>query len=262
MTTVLLTGGTGTLGRELAPRLANAGYRVRIMSRRKGEGNVAGHTEWAQADLRTGEGLTDAARGAEIIIHAASSPMKQTRETDVDGTTRLLNAARDAGAQNFYYISIVGVDRVRYAYYASKLAAEEAIAASGVPYTILRATQFHPLLDTFLGTLFRRGPFLLLPGAAKFQLIDVGEVADHMVASLAKGAAGRLPDIGGPKVQTAKEIARVWLKASGRRLITVSIPARGGLSDMAKGYLTCPDHAIGEITWEQWLRARYPRRQN
>jgi len=257
MTTVLVTGGTGVLGRELAPRLARAGYTVRIMSRRAGQANAAGDTEWARADLRTGDGVANAVRDAAIIVHAASSPMMETQETDVDGTQRLLDAARQAGTENFYYISIVGIDRVRYPYYAAKLAAEQAIEAAGVPFSILRATQFHPLLDMFLGTLFRRGPFLLVPGAAKFQLIDAGEVADHMVESLANGASGRLPDIGGPKVQTATEIARAWLKASGRRLVRIPIPAMGSLKDMAQGHLTCPQNPVGTITWEEWLQSRY-----
>jgi uncharacterized protein YbjT (DUF2867 family) len=260
MTRVLLTGGTGTLGRELAPRLATAGYKVRIMSRRAGKPNLAGDTEWAQADLRTGEGLAEAVESADVVIHAASSPTKQTQETDVEGTRLLLEAARKAGASNFYYISIVGIDRVRLGYYAAKLAAERVIEQSGAPYTILRATQFHPLLDTFLGTLFRRGPFLLLPGAAKFQLIDPGEVADQMVATVGQGAVRRLPDIGGPKVQTAKEIASAWLRASGKRLIRVPVPAVGGLRDMARGYLTCPENAVGRVTWEEWLARKYGQR--
>ena len=65
MARVLLTGGTGTLGRELVPRLAAAGYTVRVMSRRSGESNVAGDVEWARADLLSGAGLPEAVAGAD-----------------------------------------------------------------------------------------------------------------------------------------------------------------------------------------------------
>jgi uncharacterized protein YbjT (DUF2867 family) len=257
METVLVTGGTGTLGRELVPRLSAAGCKPRIMSRRAGQSNQAGDAEWAQANIETGEGVDRAVDGAHAVIHAASSPFKNTTETDVNGTRLLLDAAKRAGVPHFYYISIVGIDKIPTGYYKAKVAAEQVVEQSGVPYTILRATQFHPLLDTFLGTLFRRGPLLFLPGAAKFQLIDVGEVAGHMVSTLAAGASGRLPDIGGPEVLTAKEIARDWMAARGKKLITIPVPAMGPLSGFAKGYNCVPENRFGRITWKEWLATKY-----
>lgn len=258
MARVLLTGGTGTLGRELVPRLIAAGHTVRVMSRRAGESNQLGDVEWAQADLLSGAGLNEAVAGAGIILHAASSPFKDTRAVDVEGTRNLIETGKAAGAGNFYYVSIVGIDKVKYPYYAHKLEAEKVIQASGAPYTILRATQFHPLLDAFLGTLYRRGPFLIVPGAMQFQLIDPGEVADHIVASLEKGSSGRLPDIGGPRVQRLSEIARDWLKATRRRLIKIPAPAAGPLKGFAEGYNCSPDNKTGKITWRDWLEKRYP----
>jgi uncharacterized protein YbjT (DUF2867 family) len=257
MQTVLVTGGTGVLGRELVPRLTGAGYKARIMSRRAGESNVAGDVEWAQADLASGEGLEAAVQGIDAILHAASSPFKDTKETDVDGTRRLIEAGKTGGVSHFYYISIVGIDKIASGYYKAKLATEAVVENGGVPYTILRATQFHSLLDTFLKTLFRRGPFLFLPGAAKFQLIDAGEVAEHMVQTLADGPFGRLADIGGPEVLTAKEIARDWMAARGKKLTTIPVPAVGFLSGFAKGYNCCPENRLGKITWKQWLAAKY-----
>jgi uncharacterized protein YbjT (DUF2867 family) len=257
MPTVLVTGGTGTLGRELVPRLTNAGYKVRIMSRRAGESNQAGDVEWAQANLESGDGVAEAAREADAIVHAASSPFKKTDETDVEGTRRLLEIARADGVSHFYYISIVGIERIPTGYYKAKVAAEQVVEQGGVPYTILRATQFHPLLDTFLRTLFRRGPFLFLPGAAKFQLIDAGEVAEHMVETLGNGPSGRLPDVGGPEVLTAKGIARDWKAASGENPITIPVPAMGPLSGFAKGYNCVPENKFGRITWKEWLTTKY-----
>jgi len=258
MARVLLTGGTGTLGRELVPRLAAAGYTVRVMSRRAGQSNAAGDVEWAQADLLSGAGLPEAVAGADIVLHAASSPFRETKAVDVEGTRQLIGAGKAAGVANFYYISIVGIDKIDYPYYAAKLEAEKVIQSAGVPYTILRATQFHPLLDTFLSTLFRRGPFLMLPGAMRFQLIDPGEVADHIVSTLPKGASGRLPDIGGPQVQKVGEIASDWLKATRKRLLKVPIPAVGPLKTMSTGANCCPENKVGSITWRDWLAKRYP----
>ena len=255
---VLVTGGTGVLGREVVPRLVEAKHVVRVMSRRSGESNAVGDVEWAQGDIMTGEGLGDAVRDVEIIVHCASSPFKKTAETDVEGTRKLLEAAKDAGVANFYYISIVGIDRIKFAYYKSKLSAEKVIEDGGVPYTILRATQFHPLLADNLLPMMKKGPFMFLPGAVKFQLIDPGEVADHIVATLANGPGGRLPDIGGPQVQTAKEIAGQWRAATGRSYITVPVPSVGFLSGMAKAYNCCPDQIGGKITFREWLAKRYP----
>lgn len=258
MARVLLTGGTGTLGRELVPRLGAAGYTVRVMSRRAGESNAAGDVEWAQADLLSGAGLEQAVAGVDIVLHAASSPFKDTRAIDVEGTGNLIEKAKAAGVGNLYYVSIVGIEKVKYPYYEYKLEAEKVIEASGAPYTILRATQFHPLLDTFLGTLYKRGPFLIVPGAMQFQLIDPGEVAGHIVSTLAKGPSGRLPDIGGPQVQRVSEIAKDWLKATGKRLIKIPVPAAGPLQGFAKGYNCCPENKMGNITWRDWLAKRYP----
>jgi uncharacterized protein YbjT (DUF2867 family) len=98
----------------------------------------------------------------------------------------------------------------------------------------------------------------MLPGALQFQLIDPGEVADRIVASLEKGPSGRLPDIGGPQVQRASEIARDWLKASKRRLLKIPVPAAGPLQGFAKGYNCCPENKTGKITWRDWLAKRYP----
>ena len=259
MTRTLVTGGAGGLGSELVPRLRTAGHEIRIGSSRPKPDDLDSGLDWAQGDLLTGEGLAESVAGVETIVHCASSPFKKTWEADVEGTKHLLAAAKAAGAGHLYYISIVGVDRMTLPYYKAKYAAEQAIEASGVPYTILRATQFHSLLDAFLRTLFRRGPFLFVPGAARFQLIDTSEVAARMADTVADGPSGRLHDIGVPEVLTAAEIAKPWLKVSGVRAIRVPVPALGPISQMAKGLNTCPENKFGKMTWAQWLEKTYGR---
>lgn len=252
---ILLTGGTGVLGSELLPKLAAAGHVVRVMSRRGGSADVGAPTEWVQADLLTGEGLDGALKDVELVLHCASSPRKQTREIDVEGTRLLLQAAGRTGKPAVFYISIVGVDRIPFGYYKAKLAAERLVEAYAGSWSILRATQFHELIDMFLRMLVRL-PFAMLPANFQFQPIAAFEVADHMVGAL--GQSGRLSDIGGPEVRRFGDLARSWLKARGKRALIAPLPLPGASArGFRLGYNCSPDNVAGQMTWEQWLAARY-----
>jgi len=252
---VLVTGGTGTLGRQVVPRLVDAGHRVRILSRRAGPAPRA-DVVMIPGDLATGHGVAQAVGGAEVIVHCASSPFR-TGQVDVEGTARLLRAAVGAGCRHLVYISIVGIDRVPYPYYRMKLATEEVIEGHPVPWTILRTTQFHALI-LWLVQFGRRWPFVLVPKDFVFQPVDVTEVADRM-AELALGdPAGRVPDMGGPAVRSIEDLARSYLAASGRRARVVRLPIPGKASrGFRAGWHTCPDHADGTVTWEEFLRSRF-----
>lgn len=258
MTATLVTGGTGELGSELVERLIRKDHAVRIMSRRAEPASGGLMTEWAQASLETGEGLREAVDGIECVAHCASSPFRKTREADVAGTRRLLEASKDAGAKHFLYISIVGIDKVPLPYYKHKLAAEKVIEESGVPYTILRATQFHYLIDRFLSDALLKFPVGTVPNDFKYQTIDTGEVADRMAELVEAGPSGRVADIGGPEVLTAGEMADAWEKATGRKRIKLPLPAFGKIANaFRKGYNTCPDNRYGKITWQQYLDETY-----
>ncbi len=106
MQPILVTGGTGTLGRPLVQALTGAGNPVRVLSRRPPAKVDGPAVEWAVGDLGTGEGITEAVEGVRAIVHCATS--QRTREVDVGGTLRLLDAARRAGSPHLVYISIVG----------------------------------------------------------------------------------------------------------------------------------------------------------
>ncbi|MDQ6691941.1 MAG: NAD(P)H-binding protein [Candidatus Dormibacteraeota bacterium] len=245
---VLVTGGTGSLGRQLVPRLRAAGWQTRVMSRHGGD---------VQADLRTGVGLSEAVAGVSTIIHAATSPIRQARQTDIEGTGRLLEAAAQGGVTNFVYPSIVGIERVPgYPYYQVKLAVEELIQKGRVPWTILRATQFHDLLpDRMLPALGALGVVILGRGW-QIQPVDPRDVADALVAAAA-AAGGRLPDFGGPEITTWDRIARDWLRAKGSRRPVLTLPLPGGFSRaVAAGGLLAPEGRLGTITWRQWLLER------
>src|SRR5439155_26994379 len=167
---VLVTGGTGRLGRRLVDPLQRAGHSVRQLSRRgTGPGGVRG-------DLATGLDLTSALAGAELVVHAASDPRGDPWQVDVAGTRRLVEAVDRSRLRHLVYISIVGVDRIPYGYYRAKFAAEQVLLASGLPITLLRITQFHDLVDELLGTA-RRGPILPVPMGWRVQPVDVADAA-------------------------------------------------------------------------------------
>src|SRR5262245_19822334 len=144
MAKVLVTGATGSLGRLLVPRLLAAGHAVRATSRRAPAPQEGG--EWTRLHLTKSAGIAEAARGADAIVHCATRPFGGGA-VDVGGTRALLDASRAAGIQHFVFISIVGIERIPFSYYWNKVKAEAAIERGGVPFTILRATQFHELFD-------------------------------------------------------------------------------------------------------------------
>jgi uncharacterized protein YbjT (DUF2867 family) len=255
---VLITGGTGDLGQAILPRLQTAGFKVRVTSRRPAPSDRKANVEWAQVNMITGEGMVEAMTGVQTVIHAASSAFKDTWEVDVEGTRRVLEAAEKAGVDHFIYISIVGIDKIPYSYYQAKLAAEKIIEQGNVPWSILRATQFHNLVDIALDGLTRLPLVAFLPLNFKFQPISTGEVADRLVEIVQSGPGGHLPDIAGPRVYRAAELAKAWRKARGKRRIMLPMPLFGKTAAGFKvGLNTAPGNAYGRVTFSEWLGQKY-----
>jgi len=186
MTTTLVTGATGRLGTPTVDRLRAAGHDVRALSRRGGAGLTTG-------DLRTGAGIPEAVAGVDTVLHLATGPRGRG---DVELTRTLLAAATTARVRHLVLISIVGIDDVPLPYYRDKVVVERLVRESGLPYTILRATQFHSLVEG-LFAVQRRLPVVLAP-AIPLQPIAVEEVADRLVELACGAPAGRGPDKGGP----------------------------------------------------------------
>jgi uncharacterized protein YbjT (DUF2867 family) len=253
---VLVTGGTGVLGRRVVERLGSAGVGTRVLSH-------SGKPATIHGDLRTGEGLEPAVQGVDTIIHCASSPFRKARQVDVEGTGRLLEVATGAGVSHLVYISIVGIDRAAsYPYYRIKLETERVVESSSVPYTILRATQFYDLVLMAMRFLDRL-PVMAIPKGFLGQPIDAGEVAGRMVELAFSGPAGRVPDIGGPEVRTLADAARAYLEIKGRRRRIFDVPVPGKTARaLREGALVCPDQAYGEIRWEDFLRSELGREMN
>lgn len=254
---ILLTGGTGVFGSALTPLLAAAGHMVRIMSRSQQPAQLAPGIEWVQANLETGQGLSEAVRGIDTIVHAASNPAQHTHATDVEGTKLLMAAAHTASVAHMIYISIVGVDRIPLPYYVHKYATEEIVRAAGIPFSMLRITQFHEFIDTLLlGTI--KLPFLaLLPAGFSAQPVAVSDAAAATLTYVEQGRSESVA-IGGPEVLPVRVLARNWLQARRQQRLIVELPTTGKIANgFRQGFNTCPEQRVGKQTWEEWLGQRY-----
>ncbi len=255
---VLVTGGTGTLGRLVVARLRDAGCDVRVLSRHRHEGGDG--IEFVTGDLATGEGIEPAVDGAGTIVHCAGSS-----KGDEDKARNLVRAASRAGAAHLVYISVVGadripivsrVDRVMFGYFGSKLAAERIVADSGLPFTTLRATQFHDLILTVAQQMAKL-PVIPVPAGFRFQPIDAGEVAARLTELALGEPAGLVPDMGGPRAYPLADLLRGYLRARHRHRPIVPLRQPGKAARALRaGANLAPDQAVGHRTWEDFLAER------
>jgi uncharacterized protein YbjT (DUF2867 family) len=203
-------------------------------------------------DLATGAGVAEAVNGAVAIIHCATDS-REPLGVDLTGLDHLYAAA--AAGTHLLYPGIVGCDLIPTPYYRAKTLCEERIAGGPLPWTILRATQFHQLIWRWYATP-RRNPFLAVPASTRYQVMDPAELARLLVDAVESGPAGRLPDIGGPLAYEARELARSCLIASGsgRRVIAYNKPGIAGAALRAGANLT-PNRGGGE-TWNEFMTRR------
>ncbi|WKD35693.1 SDR family oxidoreductase [Streptomyces xanthophaeus] len=249
MSTILVTGGTGTLGVLVVDRLRHAGHEVRALSR---------HAPHYPVDLRDGSGLDAAMAGVEVIVHCASNTRAGGKD-DETATRHLVDAARRAGTvTNLVYISIVGVDVVPLGYYRTKLKVERLLEASGLGLTILRTTQFHDLVAQLVDTAAKLPLVPVpMPGGVRVQPIAVGEVADRLAELAVPTPSGRVPDMGGPEIHTLPDLARTYLAATGRHRRVVPVPLAGkAYAGFKRGGHLTPSHAVGHLTFAQFAAGR------
>ncbi|GLW55910.1 SDR family oxidoreductase [Kitasatospora phosalacinea] len=263
MRPILVTGGTGTLGRAVVRRLLSRGCPVRVLSR---QAHTPGEHGWAVGDLVTGRGVEAALAGAGTVVHCATTNGKR----DVAATRRLVEAAGGAGVAHLLYVSIVGVDRVPLGYYRAKAECERLVVESGLGWTVLRATQFHDLVLRVLDGL-SKAPVLVVPRGVAFQPVDVRDVAERVAQLAEAGPAGRAGDFGGPEVRPVEALAAEFLRARGRRRPVLRAPVPGGTARAlrAGGNLVAPGRAVppgdlvpahpaGRITFAEFLAERFP----
>jgi uncharacterized protein YbjT (DUF2867 family) len=255
---VLVTGGTGTLGRLVVAQLRDAGCDVRVLSRHHHAATDG--IERVTGDLATGDGIAPAVEGVGTIVHCAG-----TATGDESKARNLVLAASRAGAAHLVYISVVGaervpivsgVDRAMFGYFGSKLAAERVVADSGLPWTTLRATQFY---DAML--MVARGmaklPVIPAPAGFRFQPVDAGEVAARLTQLALGQPAGLVPDLAGPKIYPMAELLRGYLRATHRHRLVVPVWMPGkAASAIRAGANLAPEQAVGHRTWEDFLTER------
>jgi uncharacterized protein YbjT (DUF2867 family) len=152
-------------------------------------------------------------------------------------------------------LSIVGVDRAPYGYYAGKVLQEKLVTGGDVPWTLLRATQFHEFAGQVLERM-GRGPVALVP-KMRTQPVAAREVAERLVDLVEAGPSGRVPDLGGPREEQLVDMAREFAAAKARKGWIVPVPVPGGFGKAIRDGSLIPgpgaDH--GTQTYADWLRS-------
>jgi uncharacterized protein YbjT (DUF2867 family) len=255
---ILVTGGTGTLGRLVVPLLLESDAKIRVLSRRLHEAEEG--LTFVTADLATGEGVSEAVDGVDTIVHLAGGA-----RGDDDKTRNLVRAASRGGSPHLVYISVVGADRIpvvsaidraMFGYFAMKRAAERVVESSGLPWTTLRATQFYDLFLT-VSKFLSKMPVVPVVAGARFQPVDTADVAARLVELTLGNPAGLVPDIAGPRVYGMDELVRSYLLATHRRRPIMPLRLAGGAYRAVRaGANLAPDHAVGSRSWEEFLADR------
>ncbi|MYS18774.1 Uncharacterized conserved protein YbjT, contains NAD(P)-binding and DUF2867 domains, partial [Streptomyces sp. DvalAA-14] len=187
---IAVVGGTGLAGRHVVAELTARGHRTVVVARSRG------------ADLVTGQGLDEALASVETVVDVANVEATGRKAAEAFFATagrHLLAAEQRAGVRHHVALSVIGVDRVGLGYYRGKLRQEQLIEAGPVPWTVLRAAQFHDFADQALALV--PGPVALVP-RMRSQPVAVEEVA-ALLADLAVGQPqGRVPEIAGPREES------------------------------------------------------------
>lgn len=261
---ILVTGGTGHLGRAIVPGLQRDGHQARILTRRP---RREPHAEWITGDLATGEGLREAVADIDAIVNAATnSPaaqrgaftlrdfLRSPADVDVNGTSALLSTAKQAGVKRFVHVSIVGLEHLRRMPYSRrKLEAEQIVQGSSVPWTIVRATGFYWLLERMFENMTRK-PILVLPAHARMAPVDSDEFGRFIVDCVADGRHGEREDFAGPQTLGMVELMGQYLDARGlqRRIRRAPLPKR--LQAAITSGNTSSKARTGTTTWAEWLQ--------
>ncbi|NYE37908.1 uncharacterized protein YbjT (DUF2867 family) [Nocardioides cavernae] len=241
---IAVAGGTGTVGRHVVEIARRRGHDVVVLSRTTG------------VDLVAGTGLEEALHGVQVVVDVSSQVSQKSSESrDFFGTVtrNLLAAEAGAGVGHHVALSIVGIDRAPHGYYAGKVLQEELVRASEVPWSILRATQFHEFASQIHGAV-TLGPLHVVPRMLS-EPVAAAEVADRLVDVATAPAAGRVRDLGGPRRERMVDMVRRWASATGRpgRVVAVPLPGALGRAMRDGSLVTGADADHGTTTFDQWL---------
>jgi uncharacterized protein YbjT (DUF2867 family) len=256
--TILVTGGTGTVGRHVVRRLREANSDVRVLTRRSRPDEEG--IQFVTGDLVKAHGVGTAMHGVETIVHCAGGPRE-----DVQAAQSLVRAARElARPPHIVNISVVGaervpmtgpIDRAMFGYFRMKRAAELVVERSGLPWTTLRATQFHDLI-LLVASKLAKLPAMPSPAGFRFQPIEAHEVGARMVELALGEPAGLVSELGGPSVYDAADLFRGYLRAARRRRPIVAVPIPGAAARAIRGGANLTSETMGRRTWEEFLADR------
>jgi uncharacterized protein YbjT (DUF2867 family) len=242
---IAVAGGTGLVGRHVVEALRASGHEPVALSRAQGH------------DLERGTGLDEALAGVTAVVDVTNTPEtdpEKTRAFFAAVTGNLLAAEARAGVRHHVTLSIVGVDRVEgNGHYVGKRHQEELVLDGAIPFTILRATQFHEFAEMVAGWTTQDGvatiaPLLMQPVAA----VEVGKV----LAEVAVGdPSGRTSDLAGPRSEDLVDMARRTLAARGSDVRVQASWQNGpfGLDMAGDVLLAPPDARIAGMTFDDWL---------
>jgi uncharacterized protein YbjT (DUF2867 family) len=247
MTSILVTGGTGNLGSHVVPRLIDSGQPLRLLSRKQHPPVDA--IEYAVGDTVRGTGLEEAVSGIETVVHLAGG----AKGDDV-AARNLVAAAREAGVRHLVTISVIGADRMPIGYFRAQAEAEAVIMSSGIPWTTLRAAQFHDFVMRTMGAMAKM-PLVPVPSGLRFEPVDVSEVAARMATLALASPQGRVPDLAGPEVLDVRQILDALVAAGwGRRpRLRVRIPGKVGRAYRAGDNLADGDAERGGRRWAEFV---------
>ncbi len=168
-------------------------------------------------------------------------------------TQNLLAAEAEVGVGHHIALSIIGIDKAPEGYYLGKIAQEANVEAADVPWSILRAAQFHE----FAPQIYRRakaGPLHLAP-RMRVQPIAAREVAERLVEIAFTGPSGRAPELAGPREESLVDMIRAWARAMGRGgwIPAISLPGKSGRAQRDGSLLPGPGAQLGHQTFAEWL---------
>lgn len=239
---IAVAGGTGVVGRHTVEAVRAAGHEPVVLARSTG------------VDLTTGAGLVEALADAEAVIDTSNVTTSSSKKAVAffDAATRnLLDAAAKTATTQVVVLSIVGIDRVPFGYYDGKLRQEQVLAESGVPYSILRATQFHE----FAGQVLDRvpGPIAVVP-KMQTQPVAAAEVG-QILAELAAGTPTTMTQLAGPQEEYLPDLVRRLLHARGshKPVWPVRLPGRAGKAMATGGNLPTGEYRHGGQSFQEWL---------
>jgi NADH dehydrogenase len=231
---VAVTGGTGFVGIHTVRALKAAGHEVVIVARGSTRQPRGERVTFVKADLTSAPKLADAFAGCDAVVHLVAVIQEHGRQTfdrvNREGTERVIEAAKQAKVGHLLHQSALGADpEPKYPYLLSKWAGEQAVRASGAPYTVLRPGLIFGPGDgffTLLTRMMRLSPVIPIAGNGRtlFQPISVDDVTRCITLALERGPATRIIEIGGPDQLSYEEIIRTIKAALGMHRFIVRVP--------------------------------------